>query len=108
MKQVETFFNLQPAVTVTVTSNNFRKGSFIVNDGWKVFDAKYEGEYFRENILYLTAKPSSESRKLKYWKIQNCKFADETYANPSNKNQSTKTTIGIYPDEGCKVTIYYK
>jgi len=108
MNQIETFFNLKPAVTVSITSNNFKKGSFIVNDGWKVFNKKYEGKYFRENILYLTAKPSSEKRKLKYWKIQNCKFADKTYANHSNKNQSTKMTIGIYPDEGCKVTIYYK
>ncbi|KAL6612637.1 hypothetical protein LY90DRAFT_648801 [Neocallimastix californiae] len=100
MNQIETFFNLKPAVTVSITSNNFKKGSFIVNDGWKLFNKKYEGKYFRENILYLTAKPSSEKRKLKYWKIQNCKFADKTYANHSNKNQSTKMTIGIYPDEG--------
>jgi len=108
MKQVENYFGFQPAVTVTVTSNNFKKGTFIVNDGWKVFDKKYKGDYFRENILYLTAKPSSERRKLKYWKIENCKFADETYASSSNKNQSTNTTIGIYPDEGCKVTSYFK
>jgi len=108
MKQMETSFGFQPAVTVTITSNNFNKGSFIVNDGWKVFDKKYEGEYFRENILYITAKPSTEKRKIKYWKIQNCEFADDTYASESNQNQSTKTTIGIYPDEGCQVTIYYK
>jgi len=108
MKQVESYFQFEPAVTVTITSDNFDKGTFIVNDGWKVFDRKFKGDYFKENILYITAKPSSERRKLKYWKIKNCKFADETYASKSNKNQSTKTTIGIYPDEGCKVTVYYK
>jgi len=108
MKQMETSFGFKPAITVSITSNSFIKGSFTVNDGWKVFDKKYKGEYFRENILYITAKPSSEKRKIKYWKIQNCEFADKSYASRSNKNQSTKTTIGIYPDEGCKVTIYYK
>jgi len=107
MQEVERNFKLQPSVTVSITSDNFKKGSFVVNNGWKVFDKKYNGDYFRENILYITAKPSSR-RKLKYWKIKNCKFADETYYNHSNEKQSSKMTIGIYPDEGCKVTVYFK
>ncbi|OUM56248.1 hypothetical protein PIROE2DRAFT_19218 [Piromyces sp. E2] len=102
-------FDFQPPVNVTISSNDFRKGSFIVNGGWKVFEKKYSGEYFRENILYLTAKPSSSARKLHYWKLKNCKFADKKYANLSNSNnKSTSKTIGIYPDENCRVTAYFK
>jgi len=104
LKTVENYFKFQPTVNVSITSNNFKKGSFIVNDGWKVFDKKYNGEYFRENILYITAKPN-KGRKLKYWEIKNCTFADETY---SNKKQSSQITIGIYPDEGCKVKANFK
>ncbi|OUM65882.1 hypothetical protein PIROE2DRAFT_7042 [Piromyces sp. E2] len=108
MKEIERDFELQPPVTVTITSDNFRKGSFVVNDGWKIFDKKYKGEYFRENILYITAKPSS-GRKLKYWKIKNCTFANETGVHSSSKYQSSsQTTIGIYPDTGCKITVYFK
>ncbi|ORX84127.1 hypothetical protein BCR32DRAFT_291546 [Anaeromyces robustus] len=108
MEQVKNYFGFQPSVTVTVTSNNFKKGNFIVNNGWKIFDKKYKGEYFRENILYLTAKPKNNRRKLNYWEIKNCTFADEKYSNLANKSRSTQLTIGIYPDEGCKVTANFK
>ncbi|OUM65883.1 hypothetical protein PIROE2DRAFT_7043 [Piromyces sp. E2] len=103
MEQIAKNFDLQPAVKVSITSDNFKKGSFVVNDGWKVFDKKYKGDYFRENILYITAKPSS-GRTLNYWKIKNCTFANE---NNVNMKKSTQTTIGIYPNVGCKVTAYF-
>ena len=107
MDQIAKNFDLQPAVKVTIDSSSFKKGGFAVNDGWKIFDKKYNGEYFRENILYITAKPST-GRKLNYWKLKNCTFANEKYATASNKNKSTQTTIGIYPNVGCKVTVHFK
>jgi len=108
MNLVASYFKLEPAVTVTITSNKFSRGGFNVNDGWKIFSEKYEGLYFKENILYVTAVPKKEKRKLQYWEIENCKFADESYVSPSNENQSTKMTIGVYPAEGCTITANFK
>lgn len=93
-------FGLKPSVKITVTSNDFKKGGFSINSGYefngKIFDKKYNGEYFRENIVYITGKPV-QGRKLKSWKIKNCKLA-------SNK----KLTIGIYPTKRCVITANFE
>ncbi|ORX52071.1 hypothetical protein BCR36DRAFT_582589 [Piromyces finnis] len=106
MKHIEKTFKFKPAVTVSVISNDYRKGSFKVNHGWKLHNKKYEGEYFRENILYLTAVPV-EGETFRYWKMKNCKLADSSYG-PVDGIQSNKTTIGIYPSYGCRLTAFYK
>eukprot|EP00833_Pecoramyces_ruminatium_P001243 jgi/Orpsp1_1/1175275/evm.model.c7180000053261.1 len=89
-------FGFKPAVKVSVTSNDFKKGGFVVNDGWEVMNETYTGEYFRENILYITAKPV-QGKKLKSWKITKCKLAS-----------NNKLTIGVYPKKGCKITADFK
>jgi len=106
MKYVQQIFKFKPAVSVTVTANDFKKGTFKVNHGWKVFKNTYVGEYFKENILYLTATPST-NKKFKYWKIKNCKFANKKLGF-QNSNKSTEKTIGIYPKKGCQVKAYFK
>jgi len=93
-------FGLKPAVKITVTSNNFKKGGFSINNRYefngKIFDKNFEGDYFRENVVYITAHPA-KGRKLSSWKVKKCKVA-------SNK----RTTLGIYPSIDCKVTLNFK
>jgi len=91
MNQTMDVFKFKPAVNVTVTSNNFEKGTIILNE-YNTFTEKYNGQYFTENILYVTGKPAS-GRKLKSWTLHKCKMA--------NKN---KNTIGVYPKKGCTIT----
>jgi len=100
LDQIANAFGLKPAVKITITSNNFKKGGFTINKLYEfngtVFNKKYEGKYFRENIVYITSKPAN-GKKLKSWTVKNCKVA-------SNK----KSTLGIYPRKGCKVTVNFK
>ncbi|KAG4088262.1 hypothetical protein H8356DRAFT_1296862 [Neocallimastix lanati (nom. inval.)] len=98
--------NSLSAVKVTVTSDNFRKGSFTVNGGKNVFTKKYSGDYFRENALQLTAIPK-KGKTFKYWKVEKCKFANPDFSvNRSNKIK--QATVGVYPSKGCKVVAYFK
>ncbi|ORX67730.1 hypothetical protein BCR32DRAFT_250394 [Anaeromyces robustus] len=98
-------FKLNPAVEVTVTSTDFTKGSFQINHGKKIFEKEFKGDYFTEAILYLTAIPS-EGETFNYWSIENCQFADSN-TNTTNTNTNTnkleEITVGILPNEGCKV-----
>jgi len=100
LKFVADAFGLKPAVKISVTSNNFKKGGFSINNGYefngKIFDKKFEGDYFRENVVYITGHPV-KGRKLSSWNVKKCKIA-------SNK----KSTLGIYPTKGCKVTANFK
>jgi len=89
--QIKKLFQFKPAVKVTITTNDFKKGSIRLNN-FNTLTKEYTGEYFSENILYITGKPSA-GRKLKSWKLKKCKLA--------NKN---KNTIGVYPKKGCTVT----
>ncbi|ORX78306.1 hypothetical protein BCR32DRAFT_301816 [Anaeromyces robustus] len=92
MEMIQKDFGFESALDVTITANDFSKGSFIVNE-MNEFNKSYTGEYFKENILYITAKPN-EGCKLKSWVVKNCKCISH---NPN--------TIGIYPiKKGCIVT----
>jgi len=106
MDGLSNIFGFERAVSVTVTSNDFKLGSFIINNGWKVFNEKFTGSYFKENILYITAKPT-EGKSFVYWKLKSCKFANAKYQSVINRKKSFKETIGIYPYTGCKVTAYF-
>ncbi|OUM58419.1 hypothetical protein PIROE2DRAFT_16307 [Piromyces sp. E2] len=94
-KLIEEDFNFKPAVKVTITANNFKKGNITMNN-YNIITKKYTGDYFRENILYITANPA-EGRTLKTWKINKCKIV-------SNEGN----TIGIYPMKGCTITAEFK
>lgn len=93
-------FNLQPALKISVTSNDFKKGGFTINNVYdfngKVFNEKFEGKYFRENIVYITGKPA-QGRKLKSWSVTKCKVVS-----------NNKYTLGIRPTKGCKVSLKFK
>ena len=97
------FFEFKTAVEVSITSSNFVKGSFIVNNGWKKFEEEYKGLYFSENILYLSANPLKGT--FEYWRVKNCKLV-------GNSNEidfkSEEINLSINPLEGCSVTAYYK
>jgi len=95
MKFIQDDFGFQPPNKVIITANDFNMGSFIVNN-MNEFHEEYSGEYFKENILYITAKPNS-GRKVKAWKLKNCNLANRS-----------KLSIGIYPKKGCTVTIDFK
>eukprot|EP00833_Pecoramyces_ruminatium_P014431 jgi/Orpsp1_1/1188463/evm.model.d7180000065038.1 len=99
-------FNFKSAVNVTVKSDNFKMGGFSVNGGKTIFTKKYKGQYFRENVLRLTAEPA-KGRKFKYWKIENCKFANSDYT-VNNEHKMKQATVGIYPSKNCKVVAYFK
>ena len=77
---------LKPPVEITVTSSNFDKGSFVVNDGWKIFEKEYKG-------------------KFQYWKVKNCKLAGDS---TEIDFRYTKENLAINPLEGCTVKAYYK
>ena len=106
----DTFLNLiaknlgfKPPVEVSVISNNFNKGSFLVNNGWKLFEKEYKGFYYSENTLYLSA--NAYKGKFQYWRVKNCKLAGnstEIDFKYTNKN------LAINPLEGCNVKAYYK
>ena len=96
------YFDLKSVVKVSISSN-FLKGSFIVNNGWKIFEEEYKGLYFTENILYLSANPIKGT--FDYWRVKNCKLAGS-----SNEIdfKSEEINLAINPLEGCSVTAYYK
>jgi len=110
MKNIADIYDFEDPVTVTIESNNYEKGGFVVNTEWKVFNKKYEGDYFKENILYITAKPFKKNKNkystLNHWKLENCEFADKKYQS-NNESMSREETIGIYPSEGCKVKAFF-
>jgi len=99
LKQIAKAFDLEPAVKITVTSNNFEKGGFSINKGYefngKVFDKEFKGDYFRENVVYIHGKPAPGG-KLKSWVVQNCKVASHG-----------KSVVGVYPRKGCKVILNF-
>jgi len=107
MNNLAKTFEFEDPIKVTIESNDYSKGSFIVNNGWKVFNEKYVGDYFRENILYITAKPLNTASTFIRWKLQNCKFANKKYQSIINVKTSYKETIGIYPSLGCRVTAFF-
>ena len=98
------FFEFRPPVEVSITSSSFVKGTFIVNNGWKIFEEEYKGLYFSENILYLSANPLRGT--FDYWKVKNCKLAD------GNSNEidfkSENINLSIKPLEGCSVTACFR
>ena len=97
------FFDFEPPVEVSITSNNFLKGSFIVNNGWKIFEEEYKGLYFTENILHLSANPLKGT--FEYWKVKNCQLAGDS---DENDFKSEDINLSINPLEGCSVIAYYK
>jgi len=107
MDYLSNVFNFKKAVTVTVTSKDFHKGGFTVNDGKNIFKKQYKGEYFEENILYLTAVPN-EGKKFKYWEIKNCKFVDANFNIMQRKKQLPQNRVGVYPSKKCQVVAYFK
>jgi len=96
MKSIQEDFNMKQMVNVTVTVNDFNKGSFAVNNGWVKFDQQYQGEYFTENMIQINAIPA-KNKKLKSWALRNCKYVNQK-----------SNTLNIYPKKGCKVTLNYK
>jgi len=90
LDQYKEFFNFEPAVKVTVTANNFKNGSILMNN-FSTLTEEYTGQYFKENIIYVTGKPAA-GKKLKSWTLNKCKLA--------SKN---KKTIGVYPKKGCTI-----
>jgi len=100
-------FKFENPIKVTIESNDYSKGSFVVNNGWKVFNEKYVGDYFKENILYITAKSIKTGSTFIRWKLQNCKYANKKYQSIINVKTSYKETIGIYPSSGCRVMAFF-
>jgi len=85
-----------------MTSINFSKGTFIVNNGWKIFEEEYKGLYFTENVLHLSANPTKGI--FEYWRVKNCKLIDSD----ETSFKSESINLSINPLEGCSVTAYYK
>jgi len=95
MQFIQDGFGFQAPNVVTITTNDYTMGGFVVNH-WKEFHEDYKGKYFKENILYITPKPV-QGRKIKSMKLTNCNLA-----------KRDKLTVGIYPKKGCKVTIKFQ
>jgi hypothetical protein len=84
-------FELQAPIKVKVTANNYRYGSMVIN-GLNEFNKSYSGEYFKENILYITAVPK-RGRRLRSWDVLNGQMV-----------YRRGNTIGIRPlRKGCSV-----
>jgi len=103
LRLISDFFDIKPAVGVTVTSSDFSKGSFKVNTGIKVFEKEFKGDYYPEFVLSLTAVPS-EGETFNYWSVENCEFANPDFTPIANTDKLEEITVGIIPSEGCKVT----
>ena len=104
VNNIAKYFNFKPPLEVSITSSNFLKGSFIVNNGWKIFEEEYKGLYFTENILHLSANPLKGT--FDYWRVKNCKLAS---GNTDEINfKSEDINLSINPLEGCSVIAYYK
>ena len=103
VNNIAKFFEFKSPVEVSITSSNFSKGSFLVNNGWKIFEEEYKGLYFTENILHLSANPLKGT--FDYWKVKNCKLDGD-----SNEIdfKSENTDLSIYPLEGCSIIAYYR
>ena len=103
VNNIAKYFEFKSPVEVSITSSNFLKGTFIVNNGWKIFEEEYKGLYFTENILYLSANPLKGT--FEYWRVKNCKMA----GNSNEINfKSENINISINPLEGCSVIAYYR
>ena len=103
MNNIAKIFEFKPAIEVSISSNDFLKGSFIVNNGWKIYEEEYKGLYFSENTLYLS--PNPYKGKFLYWRVKNCKLAENgEEINFKNNN----TNLAINPLEGCTVKAYFK
>ena len=96
------YFEFESPVEVSITSNDFEKGSFIVNNGWKIFEEEYKGLYFTENILHLSANPLEG--KFDYWEVNNCQLADNS---EEIDFKSKDINLSINPLDGCSVIAYY-
>ncbi len=96
------YFGFKSAVEVSITSNDFEKGSFIVNNGWKIFEEEYKGLYFTDNILHLSANPLEG--KFEYWEVKNCQSAENS---DEIDFKSKDINLSINPIEGCSVIAYY-
>lgn len=105
INNIGNFFEFKSPVEVSITSNNFLKGSFTVNNGWKIFEEEFKGLYFTENILYISANPLKGKGTFDYWRVKNCKSARSS---DENDFKSEDTNLSIYPLEGCSVIAYYK
>jgi len=99
------YLDLQSPVEVSISSSSFSKGSFIVNNGWKIFEEEYKGLYFTENAIHLTANPLKGT--FEYWRVKNCKLAGSSDSDEINF-KSENINISINPLEGCSVTAYYR
>ena len=91
-------------VEVSISSSNFSKGSFIVNNGWKIFEEEYKGLYFTENAVHLTAKPLKGT--FEYWRVKNCKLAESSDSDEI-KFKYENINLSINPLEGCSIVAYY-
>ena len=100
---ISKYFDFKSPVEVIISSSNFSKGTFIVNDGWKLFEEDYKGLYFTENVLQLSANPLKGT--FDYWKVKNCKLAGN-----SNETdfKSENFNLSINPLEGCSVIAYFR
>ena len=96
------YFDFQLAVEVSITSNDFEKGSFIVNNGWKIFEKEYKGLYFTDNIIHLSANPLGGN--FEYWEVKNCQSAENSY---EIDFKSKDINLSINPLDGCSVISYY-
>ena len=103
VNNIAKYFEFKPPVEVSITSNNFLKGSFTVNNGWKLFEKEYKALYFSENTFHLSARPFKG--KFQYWKIKNCLLAKNT---KEITFKSTNTNLEINPLEGCTIIAYFR
>jgi len=95
MQTIQRDFSLTAPVTVSVTVDDFSKGTFIVND-YNELNKAYTGQYFKESVVFITAKPK-EGKYVKSWGLKNCKLASKE-----------PNRIGFYPNTGCTLTISYE
>ena len=96
------YFEFKSAVEVSITSNDFEKGSFIVNNGWKIFEEEYNGLYFTDNILHLSANPLEG--EFEYWEVKNCQSVENS---DEIDFKSKDINLSINPLEGCSIVAYY-
>ena len=99
------YLGLQLPVEVSISSSNFSKGSFIVNNGWKIFEEEYKGLYFTENAVHLTANPLKGT--FEYWRVKNCKLTESSDSDEI-KFKYENINLSINPLEGCSVIAYYR
>ena len=96
------YFEFESPVEVSITSNDFEKGSFIVNNGWKIFEEEYKGLYFTDNILHLSVNPLEG--EFEYWEVKNCQSVENS---DEIDFKSKDINLSINPLEGCSIVAYY-